>query len=434
MKKMGKSAESAGIKTGDHKTPDNTKGISLDLRRCIVVLSDALDIVGQQETQHGKRVGVMAMRCGLQLGLDENSLNELFELGLLHDCGVSSSFVHARLVEEFSWDHVNEHCESGYNLLEGFPPLKKYALPILFHHTPWEELKTKNLPARMLRFANLIFLADRVDSMAAAHLTKDILKAKDEIREKINGMRNTMFNSSLVDAFMKVSASHSFWLSLTPIHLANSIYEMAEHGDKTLLSPSELKGLSKVFSRIVDTKSPFTAQHSQGVGELAAYLGGLFGLSPEVCYKISIAGYLHDIGKLRIPDEILDKPGPLTEDERAIIEQHSFETYQMLRRIPGLEDIAQWAAFHHETPNGLGYPFMTASSDFPLEARIIAVADVFQALAQKRPYRDSLPIEKILKILGEICKKGALDEMLVEIVEQNAEACLRYAMCSESTN
>ena len=110
-------------------------GFQVDLRQAIYALSDALDLVGIDEIGHGKRVGYMALQCGRKLGLDVHSLTDLFEIGLLHDCGVSSSRVHRHLVEDFDWRESQEHCQIGHDLLKDFAPLAHMALPILFHHT-----------------------------------------------------------------------------------------------------------------------------------------------------------------------------------------------------------------------------------------------------------------------------------------------------------
>ena len=107
----------------------------------------------------------------------------------------------------------------------------------------------------------------------------------------------------------------------------------------------------------MDAKSPFTAEHSVGVSRLARFLAERLGVSIENCEKLEIAGLLHDLGKLRVPDEILEKPGRLDKRERKIINTHSYETFQILRNIRGFEEITRWAAYHHEEPDGSGYPF-----------------------------------------------------------------------------
>jgi HD-GYP domain-containing protein (c-di-GMP phosphodiesterase class II) len=140
------------------------------------------------------------------------------------------------------------------------------------------------------------------------------------------------------------------------------------------------------------------------------------GLSADSCAKIEIAGLLHDVGKLRVPDGILDKPGALDQQERQIINTHSFETYQILRHIKGFEEITPWAAYHHEEPGGSGYPFRLDGRTLPIEARLLRVADIFQAMVQDRPYRKGLDREQALGFLGHLAAAGRLEPELVSLV------------------
>lgn len=181
------------------------------------------------------------------------------------------------------------------------------------------------------------------------------------------------------------------------------------------------------MSYIVDQKSPFTAQHSVRVADVAKFIASSCGLSETQCYKIEIAGLLHDLGKLHTPDDILEKPGPLNNIERAIMNQHSYETYEILRHIEGLGEVARWAAFHHEGINGAGYPFHLKAHDLSTEARIIAIADIFQALVQDRPYRGGMKIEKVLSILNESVDSGKLDNEIVKLTVKIADKCFEIA-------
>jgi HD-GYP domain-containing protein (c-di-GMP phosphodiesterase class II) len=142
---------------------------------------------------------------------------------------------------------------------------------------------------------------------------------------------------------------------------------------------------------------------------------------------MEIAGLMHDIGKLCVPDEIVEKPARLTSAEFSVMERHSFETYQILRHVPGLETIAEWAAFHHEALNGQGYPFRRSAETLAMEARIVAVADVFQALAQARPYRGPQGLEEISRILGEFAGKGILDADVVAAARDDLDLSWRTA-------
>ncbi len=404
--------------------------VSVDLNQVILALTDALDLVGIDETAHGKRVGYMAFMCAEHLGLNKPARERVFNIGLLHDVGVSSSKEHSHLVSEMQWDGAQHHAVEGAELLATFPLLSDYSEVLRYHHTPWSQLKDIDTPAQLN--ANLIFLVDRVDSLAAPHFGKDLLEQVDAIRETIGSHSGTLFSPALVELFMEASSAAAFWMMLEPPHLERFIHDMESHYDEHPLSFSELRQLAGIFAHVVDAKSAFTVQHSYGVASLARHLAELTGLGNDRACKMEIAGLLHDIGKLRIPDETLEKAGPLSEAERRLMHRHSFETYQVLRRIEGLSDIALWAAYHHETTDGMGYPFRLGSSELSIEARIIAVADIFQALAQRRPYRGPLPPRQILSMLEQQVHSHKLDPQIVGLVASNLESCHRAATLEQT--
>jgi putative nucleotidyltransferase with HDIG domain len=193
---------------------------------------------------------------------------------------------------------------------------------------------------------------------------------------------------------------------------------------------AQLRVLASIFSRIVDAKSEFTATHSLGVARLARLLAEKMGVSRDHCDKLEVAGLLHDLGKLRVPDELLNKPGTLDVHERQIMNSHSFETFQILRKIDGFGEIALWAAYHHEEPEGTGYPFHVTEKDLSLEARILRVADIFQAMVQTRPYRQGMTGEEIKVFMLELAGKGKLDAQVVDVAIENMVAAMVAALPS----
>jgi len=408
--------------------------LDIDLRQMILAIETAVSLVGMNDTNHGKRVGFIASQIGHLAGLDAQEGQFVFELGLLHDCGVSTEQMHSSLVNHFDWNDAHIHCEIGYRLLRDFTPLTPFALPILHHHTPWLRLRELNLSARDQRMANLIFLADRVDVMSASHYGKDILLAKKQIDDYIQRQSDVYFAPELVEAFRDAERSEAFWIALEDRHITRYTWDMGLHGQRRPLSLAEIRQLSMILAYIVDQKSPFTARHSILVADLARFMAEQLGLSLEQCEKVEIAALLHDLGKLHMPDHILDKPGPLNETERSIMNQHSFETYEILRHIHGLGELARWAAYHHEGLNGAGYPFHPAERDLSVEARIIAVADVFQALVQDRPYRKGMTLDEVVQVLNDQAARGRLDSALVNLARMHADMCFAVARGESDTH
>jgi putative nucleotidyltransferase with HDIG domain len=400
----------------------------VDLRQVIYALSDALDLVGVDDVAHGKRVGIMAAAIGHHLGWNRRQCAFLFDLGMLHDIGVSSTRTHEHLVAEFDWVSSQGHCDTGYLLLRDFPPLQAMAEPILYHHTRWDRLsRMPPVSQSGAEQANIIYLADRVDALAAPYYGEGVLMHAEEIRQKITAHAGSYFAPQFVEAFLAASSSEAFWLQLEPRGIQAALQEMLERSLPSEAAIGDLKQLALIFSRIVDAKSPFTAEHSLGVAQLARYLAERLGVSSFHCDKLEIAGLLHDLGKLRVPDEILDKPGKLDARERKIMNAHSFETFQILRHIRGFEEITRWAAYHHEEPGGTGYPFHLNAEDLPIEARILRVADIFQAMVQDRPYRAGMVADELSVFFGKMLAAGRVEAEIVNLLTQDLAAAMAAA-------
>lgn len=399
----------------------------VDLRLVVHALSDALDLVGVNDVHHGKRVGVMSVDILRQLGEREEVQQRAFDAGLVHDIGVSSTDLHNQLVEDFDWEGAEDHAVRGDELLRSFAPLATLAPVILKHHTHWSLLKQQPYGPDE-RMANLIFLTDRIDVLAAVAMLNNCLQQQvPVIRERIAEQSGEMFDPELVDAFLEASKRDAFWLALEPDAIRDTMDDLARTARPVATDLATLRDLAKLFSHVVDAKSRFTVEHSEGVARLAHCLGELAGLDAETAGKMEIAGLLHDIGKLRIPDALLEKRGPLEAHERRQMASHAFETHRILSRIPGFQDIANWAAFHHEIPDGEGYPFRLQGDQLSLEARLLRAADIFQAMSQDRPYRQSLPAEAVLAHMKGLLEAGKLDAPIYELIEAHLGELYRLA-------
>ena len=176
------------------------------------------------------------------------------------------------------------------------------------------------------------------------------------------------------------------------------------------------------LSNTVDAKDRYTSGHSKRVAQYARILAERMGLNKEQQKRIYIAGLLHDVGKIRIPDEIINKPGKLTDEEFNYIKLHSITGYHILKEISSIEGIAEGAKFHHERFDGKGYPVGLEGENIPLMARIIGVADSYDAMASNRSYRKALPQyivrEEIVKGRGTQFDPEIADKM-IELIDED---------------
>lgn len=401
--------------------------MKIDFGQFIHALSDTIDLVGVDEVQHGKRVGYMALECAKIMGLAAKDQIRLYRLGLLHDCGVSSTRVHKKLVEALDWPESQYHCSIGAKRMQGFAPLNQFADAILYHHTRWDELKHIPLSDETRDQANLIFLLDRVDALAGMTGNPNRLAASDTICRKVAQYRNSYFKSELIDIFLATSSKEAFWITQQPEHLRNYLQLKVSAPAELHLDATQLTDMARIFAEIVDAKSTYTAEHSFGVTHLSGHLARQCQLDEGTTTRLQVAGLLHDLGKLQVPDAILEHRGYLEGENLAIMRHHSYVTHMILSRISGLEEIALWASNHHEKIDGSGYPFRRRGDELGVESRIIIVADIFQALAQNRPYRAPLPLDTIVEMLARQASDGKLDPDVVAIVQSQPDQCLAAA-------
>ena len=161
-------------------------------------------------------------------------------------------------------------------------------------------------------------------------------------------------------------------------------------------------GITEAFAKVIDMKDKYTNGHSTRVAQYTAMLAKELGYDNDTVEKYYQIALLHDIGKIGVPPEVLNKPGKLTDDEFHTIQSHAFQGYEALKQITIMPELAIGAEFHHERPDGKGYPNHLKGDEIPRVAQIIAVADCFDAMYSNRPYRNRMNFDKVVSIIQEV--------------------------------
>jgi putative nucleotidyltransferase with HDIG domain len=178
-----------------------------------------------------------------------------------------------------------------------------------------------------------------------------------------------------------------------------------------------MTAVTKVIEATMEAKDPYTVQHQRRVTRIALSIAGEMGLPGDALNKLRIAGTLHDLGKVGVPTEILVKPGKLTDLEFSIIKTHPMVGFDILKPLEFPQHTTQIVLQHHERLNGSGYPYGLSGSEILLEARILGVADVVEAMATHRPYRPALGMDQAMTELSR--NQGILyDPKVVESFSQ----------------
>lgn len=168
----------------------------------------------------------------------------------------------------------------------------------------------------------------------------------------------------------------------------------------------------------IEGKDEYTCGHVDRVASYAVSLGRKLSATPAQLAALQTGGIVHDIGKIGIPDPILNKQGKLTDEEMAVMKRHPAIGYDILKPLRTFKDVLPIVRWHHERPNGTGYPDGIGGSDLPLLPRIISVSDVFDALSTDRPYRKRMEISECVRILREDASRGNLDTIVVEAMAE----------------
>lgn len=396
--------------------------MELDVLGLVAACSYALDCVETElvhvTSRHAKRVAYMSVCVAEQLGICGKDLQDLAVYALLHDNALTQYIqeeLHSNLTDMKEMPRIGVHCSIGEENIQGFPFHTDVKNVILYHHEnadgsgPFGK-KSEEVPL----FSRIIHLCDLLDQACCrkAFTTETWEWAKDVLKR----IRGTMVDEECAEALERIF-SEEYFLSLGG-NFEASLWNKVPR-QKQELDFSQIKKLAGFFAKIVDYKSPFTSTHSIGVAERAEKLSRYMGFDEETVQKMYLAGALHDIGKVAVGNEILEKPDRLTDAEFAVMKHHAAYTYNILSEIDNFEEIRDFAAFHHERLDGTGYPFGKDASELNVQERMMACIDIYQALTESRPYKKGMSHERACEILKNMADKGWLDMDIIDKIEMS---------------
>ena len=397
----------------------------IPLHRLILSLSQVLDYVHPSVMDHQQRVAYIAMRISRQLGMDNDQSLDLLLAAALHDIGIIGVENRINGLQQDDWEGVPWHAEAGYALLNENSLFCRAAQIVRYHHTPWENGGGVEYNGHPVPYAShILVFADRLERMIDRNT--NVLDQTESIRSKVLLRTDKQFHPDCVNAFNEIADQESFWLDGVSVRIYSILLEQINWPSLTI-NEKTLGPIARIFAGITDATSQWTATHSAGVAAVAVALAERYNFSPREQFLMRSAGYFHDIGKLTVPTKTLDKPGKLTVQERNVLNSHTYHTFRILNTIGGMPQISEWAAFHHERLDGNGYPFHHAAKDLTLGSRIMAVADVFAALTEDRPYHKAMFRDKVMDIIKKLAGSNGLDGDIVHELEKDYDTI--YEIC-----
>ena len=416
------------------------------LAELLGALTHALDITEGQPEGHCLRCCWIGLQIAEEIGLSELQTWDLYYTILLKDLGCSSNA--ARICELYLVNDVT--FKQDFKLINGSLP---QALRFVLSHTGLKsglaerfraiinifqnggEISRELIETRCQRGADIALkmrfgenVADGIRSLdehwdgsgkpvglkgvdiplysRIALMTQviDVFQMASNGNAALKEVQNrsgTWFDPDLAEAFERVSSRPAFWTTLNAKNIGATIAALEPRQGAVVVDEDYLDEIAEGFAQVVDSKSPYTKGHSERVTLFTDLIAEELGLTAEHRRWLKRAALLHDIGKLGVSNTILDKPGKLDTEEWAEMKNHAAQTELILSRIAAFRQMAPIAGAHHEKLNGGGYPKGLKGDEISLESRILAVADIFDALTADRPYRAAMPVAKALAILAE---------------------------------
>ncbi len=399
----------------------NVPKISFPLHHLLLNISGITRIIKKSVANHHLQVAHGCQHLSRALDWDAGERKTVVIAAMLHDIGMFSQKDKFVLLQS-EFQHTR-HAEIGARLVSQLPIYEEIEDIIRYHHQPWENDRRAGKAdsdftasgQKVPLAAHLVHFCDRISLLVDDE--EEILNQRDTVLQKLEAQTPSTFNPEFIDLLRE--QSEHFWFSLVDDTLLQRQVKEFLTERENIMEEQQTLELGKFYSQVIDYRSKFTTTHSLGVAGTAERIGDLLGWSEEMKLHLRITGFFHDLGKLAVPPEIINKDDELTDEEYSIMKKHVFYSYQVLKTIPALEHIAEWAGSHHERLRGNGYPFGLDGEELSTPARVLAASDVFVALAEPRPYRDSMSRPEVERIMNSEAEENNLDGEIVNLLLNN---------------
>ena len=357
----------------------------------------SVDLYNYLLKNHHRRTAIISYHIGKAYGLDDEKLSDLVITASLHDIGALTVSERDDLIK-MDVENPQPHARLGSYMLDSFKPFHKISKILFYHHWRYDQdafwIEEKGeVPIE----SYILHVADRIDILTNA--TISAILQKETIIEQIKSYSGTLFHPDVAKVFEKEAQRDVFWLDMDNLSMEALLGEAISDTLEIEMNMELLEQFAFTISKIIDCRSKFTISHSFGVSAVAYEIAELMAYSEEKMREIRVSGLLHDIGKIAISNEIIEKNGKLSPDERINVQTHAYFTDLILKDIDGFNEIAVWASHHHENHDGSGYPENLTEENITEEMDILSYADIYTALSEDRPYRKGMSLEDIKMIL-----------------------------------
>ncbi|AWK53094.1 phosphohydrolase [Clostridium beijerinckii] len=398
------------------------ENFEVTLKQVILIIHRTINSVDKRLLNHGEQVAYIMMNLLKADGsYSDEEILEICAVSVFHDIGAYKVTEIDKLVEVDTRKPI-EHAIYGALFIKYFSPLSDLYKIVLTHHFTFKYFEDKHMNV-MCKEGLLLNFADYIDRV---YLNKKSFNKGNFEDDKGNYLKKH------IDLFVEADRKFDFVSKIVNGTFEDELYSFFE---TKIINREEVISYSKMLAYSIDFRSEATVKHTITVEAISYQIAKICGLDEEKLTRIRIASVLHDIGKIGIPVEILEKPGKVSHEEFEIIKSHAMIGYNILSEL-NIDDIRNVATLHHEKLDGSGYPFGLKAEQLSTEIRIIAIADIISALIGVRSYKGIFSKDKTINILLDMVNNNKIDGSITNLFINNYDYLIKEAeiQCRELMN